>query len=96
MIELMEQYDEQETPQIFDELRRRVSEAAGRLPPGAGVPLVEDDYGDIYGFMYAVYAPGYAASDIHDISRQLSTALKAVPGGGQGADCRRTARSAVR
>ncbi len=79
-IDLLEQYGEQDTPQIFDELRRRVTEAAGRLPPGAGTPLVEDDFGDIFGVMYAVSTEGYTAGEIKDVSRFLSTALKAVPG----------------
>ena len=78
-VELLEQYGEEDTPQIFDELRRRVTEAAGRLPPGAGVPLVEDDFGDIYGVMYAVSTDGYTPAEIRDVSRHISTSLKAVP-----------------
>ena len=78
-IELKEEYGVRETPQIFDELRRRVTEAAGRLPPGAGVPLVEDDFGDVYGFMYAVAAPDYTAAEIRDMARFITTAVKAVP-----------------
>ena len=79
-VDLLEEYGEQDIPQIFDELRRRVAEAAGRLPPGTGVPLVEDDFGDVYGVMYAVYAPDYSAAEIRDISRTISTGLKNVPG----------------
>ena len=79
-IEVLEQYDSEDTPQIFDELRRRVTEAASRLPPGAGVPLVEDDFGDVYGVMYAVSAPDYSPAEIRDISRQISTGLKGVAG----------------
>jgi multidrug efflux pump subunit AcrB len=79
MVQLLEQYDDDDTPQIFDELRRRVTEAAGRLPPGAGVPLVEDDFGDIYGVMYAVSVEGFTPAEIRDVSRYLSTNLKSVP-----------------
>ncbi len=78
-VEILEQYGNEDIPQIFDELRRRVSEAAGRLPPGTGVPLVEDDFGDVYGMMYAVYAPDYSIAEIRDMSRTISTALKGVP-----------------
>ena len=79
-VEIMDRFSADEIPQIYDELRRRVSEAAGRLPPGAGAPLVEDDYTDVYGILYAVAAPDYGAGEIQDMSRQISTALKAVPG----------------
>ncbi len=79
-VEIQEQYGSEDTPQIFDELRRRVREATARLPPGAGEPIVEDDFGDVYGILYAVTAPGYAPSDIHDMSRRLANGLRGVPG----------------
>ncbi len=78
-VQLLEEYGTEDTPQIYDELRRRVLEAAARLPPGTGTPLVEDDFGDVYGMMYAVSAPGYAPGEITDMSRYVSRALKAVP-----------------
>ncbi len=79
-VELLEHFGAAEIPQIWDELRRRVSEAAGRLPPGAGVPLVEDDFGDVYGILYAISAPDYSPADIHDISRHIATGIKQVSG----------------
>lgn len=79
-VEIKEEYSEDETPQIYDELRRRVGDAAGRLPPGAGLPLVEDDFDDVYGILYAISAPGYDAAEIQDMSRQIVTALKSVDG----------------
>ena len=50
-VEVHEHFKASEVPQIWDELRRRVSEAAQRLPPGALTPLVEDDFGDVYGIL---------------------------------------------
>lgn len=82
-IELLEEYGDDRLPQIWDELRRRVGEARLSLPPGALTPLVEDDFGDIYGILYAISAPGYSAGDIHDISRYISSRLKLVPGVGK-------------
>lgn len=79
-VEIKEEYSAAETQQIYDELRRRVSEAASQLPPGAELPLVEDDYSDIYGILYAISAPGYGAADVQDISRRIVTVLKSVPG----------------
>ena len=78
MVEIQEEYSGGQTAQIFDELRRRVSEAGLRLPPGAGPTIVEDDFGDIYGVMYAVSAEDYSPDEIYDIARQLSTELKSV------------------
>ena len=79
-VELLQVYGEADIPQIWDELRRRVSEAARRLPPGTYPPLVEDDFGDVYGIFYAVSAADYSAAEIRDISNFLSSRLKLVSG----------------
>jgi multidrug efflux pump subunit AcrB len=79
-VELKEIYGKADIPQIWDELRRRVAEAAQRLPPGAMTPHVEDDYGDVYGILYAITAPDYSEAMISDISKYLATRLKQVPG----------------
>lgn len=69
-----------DAPQIWDELRRRVSEAAMQLPPQASPPLVEDDFIDVYGLLYAVSIPeGYPISAVNDAARLLQTELKRVP-----------------
>ena len=78
-VELLEEFGASETPQIYDELRRRISEAEMRLPPGAQSPLVEDDFGDVYGILYAVSAEGYSDAESHDIAKQITTQLKLVP-----------------
>ena len=78
LVEIQDQYSGSDTAQIFDELRRRVSEAAMRLPPGAGPSIVEDDFGDIYGVMYAVTAEDYSPDEIRDIATLLSTGFKSV------------------
>ncbi len=77
-VRLLEEFGDNDTPQVFDELRRRITDIGARLPPGAGVPLVEDDFGDVYGMMYAVHAPDYTPAEIRDISRHISTSLKGV------------------
>lgn len=78
-VELLEEFGTDETPQIFDELRRRVLEAENSLPPGAQPPLVEDDFGDIYGILYAFTARGYSAGEIHDMAKLIAKRLKQVP-----------------
>ena len=78
-VEMREEIDASESPQVYDELRRRVSEAQSLLPPGAGVPLVEDDFGDIYGMLFAVTATGYSEAEIHDMAKSISTRIKSVP-----------------
>jgi len=79
-VEVREEFGADDVAQIWDELRRRISEAAMRLPPGAFEPLVEDDFGDVYGILYAVAAPGYTVAEQRDMARHLSTELNRVAG----------------
>lgn len=57
-------YDKAALPQVWDELRRKVSDAQRNLPPGAGPSLVIDDYGDVYGVFFAVYGPEYSYAEL--------------------------------
>ena len=77
-VEIQEQYGSDRIEQIWDELRRRVAEAATRLPPAASTPFVEDDFGDVYGILYAVTAEGYSEAEIHDMARTLVSGLNDV------------------
>lgn len=79
LIQLQEHFGEDETPQVFDELRRRVLEADRRMPPGVSPSHVEDDFSDVYGILYAVTTPGYSNAEIHNVGRHISTQLKLVP-----------------
>ncbi len=78
-VELQERYGDNDVQQIWDELRRRIAEAAMRLPPGASTPIVEDDFGDVYGILYAVSAPDYREAELRDMARFLQTGLNSVP-----------------
>ena len=78
-IELDHSVSASDTGQIWDELRRRVAEAAMQLPTGAHPPWVEDDFSDVYGLLYGFTVPdGYDIATIHDAARLLETEIKRV------------------
>lgn len=47
-------------PQVWDELRRKINDAQPQLPPGSGVPMVKDDFADVYGMTFAISGPATA------------------------------------
>jgi len=59
-------YDKVALPQVWDELRRKVNDAAKDLPPGAGPSIVIDDYGDVYGVFVAITGDGYDYAELKD------------------------------
>lgn len=79
-VEMLESIAEEDIGQVWDELRRRVGEAAQRMPPGVDTPHVEDDFGDVYGVLYAFTIDGFTPGEIVDVSRRLETGLSGVPG----------------
>lgn len=77
-VNMQDQYDGTELPEIWTKLRNRVSEAA--LPSGANTPFVNDSFGDVYGIYYAVTAPGYSLSEIYNLASFLRLEMLAVDG----------------
>jgi len=73
------QYDGDSLPQVWDELRRKVSDAQRSLPPGAGPSLVVDDYGDVYGVFVAIYGSEYSYAELKDYVDLLKRELLLVP-----------------
>lgn len=73
--EVQDSYDKDTIPQVWDELRRKVNGAASSLPPGAGQPLVNDDFGDVFGLFFAITGDGYSAKEIQDVAEDLRREL---------------------
>ena len=66
--------------QVWDKLRRKVADAERQLPPGAGPPVVNDDFGDVYALFFAVTGDGYSLEQVRDYVEVLERELVLVPG----------------
>jgi multidrug efflux pump subunit AcrB len=66
--------------QVRDALRHRIGDLQAELPPGAGPSLVDEDFGDIYGFYYALTGAGFTASELRQVARLLQRNLSTVDG----------------
>ncbi len=75
---IKDNYDKDTLPQVWDELRRKVDDAARHLPPGAGVPTVNDDFGDVYGVFFAVYGAEYTYAELWEVVKFLRRELLLV------------------
>ena len=76
---MQNQYDRSKLPQVWDELRRKVGDAQGTLPPGAGPSIVNDDFGDVYGVYFVVYGDGFSYRELKDHVDMLEKELLLVP-----------------
>ncbi|PVB63425.1 efflux RND transporter permease subunit [Labrenzia sp. 011] len=82
-VEIKPTYDGTELPQVWDELRRKVSDEVRNLPTGVGTPLVYDDFGDVYGLFYAFTAEGYTNREIRETVKRIRRELLTVQGVGK-------------
>ena len=73
-------YGPNELPQIWDELRRKVNDLKPQLPPGVNEPRVIDDFGDVYGIMWAVTGDGFSYQDLKDYVDFLKRDIELVDG----------------
>ncbi len=77
-VRIKSEYDKFALPQVWDELRRKVGDVQGRLPPGAGPSVVNDDYGDVFGVFIAIYGDEYTAAELKEIAKDLRRELLLV------------------
>ena len=77
-VTIKDKYKKEDLQQVWDELRRKIGDAQGELPPGAGTSVVIDDYGDVYGIFLAIYGDGYSYAEIKDVVDMLRRELLLV------------------
>ncbi len=77
-VDIKDKYWSGKLPQIWDELRRKVGDAEKYLPPNAGKPVVNDDFGFVYGFLLAVTGEDYSYKDLEDYAKIIKKELGLV------------------
>jgi multidrug efflux pump subunit AcrB len=69
--------------QVWDEVRKKISDLEQQLPPGAEAPIVVDDFSDVYGVLYAItasQAQSFESYELNTIATELSKELALVDG----------------
>ena len=83
-VDVQNHYGPDDLPQIWDELRRKVNDLAPRLPPGVQTPVVNDDFGDVFGIWLNISGAGYSYQELRDFADLLRRELVLVEGIGKG------------
>jgi multidrug efflux pump subunit AcrB len=83
MVEMKGIYRSTELKQIWDELRRKINDLTAQLPPGVKPPFINDDFGDVYGMLYAIHGDGYSEDELRDYVDLLRRDLVLVEGVGK-------------
>lgn len=77
-VKIKDEYNKAKLPQVWDELRRKISDAQRNLPPGAGPSIVNDDFGDVFGVYIALSGNGYSLKELYETAKFLRRELLTV------------------
>ena len=67
-----------EVANVWYTVRKKVGDMRQTLPPGVLGPFFNDDFGDVYGVIYAVEAEGFSMAEIKDIADDVRQQLLRV------------------
>lgn len=80
-VNIKDRFDRHRIPQVWDELRRKISDVQARLPPSVrGKSMVIDDFGDVFGIFLAISGEGYTSPELRRYVEFLRRELLLVPG----------------
>lgn len=79
-VEIEQEYWADRLPQVWDQLRNKVGDVESQLPPGAGAPLVADDFSFVYGFVLAVTGDGFTYAELEEYVKSIRKDLSLVEG----------------
>ncbi len=81
LVELDPATSPKDIPQLWDELRRKCSDVAMKLPSGASDIVIGDDFGDVYGLYYALSADdGISFTELREWAHRLKREIVTVDG----------------
>ena len=68
-----------DVPQVWYAVRKKIGDMRGSLPPGVVGPFFNDEFGDVYGVIYALSGQGFTPAEIKTQADSLRQRLLRVP-----------------
>src|SRR5262245_34235335 len=65
------------------QVRKKLGDAANQLPAGTIGPFFNDDFGDVYGVIYALTSDGFTHRELRDYAEDIRAELLRVPNVGR-------------
>ncbi|OUM04688.1 ACR family transporter [Pseudomonas syringae] len=70
-------------PGIWYQVRKKVDDIRGQFPQGLQGPSFNDEFGDVYGSIYAFTADGFSMRQLRDYVEKVRADIREVPGLGK-------------
>ena len=68
-----------EVPDLFYTVRKKIGDMRGTLPQGVVGPFFNDEFGDVYGVIYALQAEGFSPAEVKEVADDVRQKLLRVP-----------------
>jgi multidrug efflux pump subunit AcrB len=79
ILELKESSPPKDVAGVWYQVRKKVGDIAGTLPPGVIGPFFNDEFGDTYGSIFALSGDGFSYAEMRDYADFVRQQLLAVP-----------------
>jgi multidrug efflux pump subunit AcrB len=79
-VDIKPKFRRHDLPQIWNKLRNKIADIQNQLPKEAKTPIINDDYGDVYGILFSVSGDGFSFAEIKDYVDILRRELMLVDG----------------
>ncbi|MCL9774504.1 efflux RND transporter permease subunit [Vibrio methylphosphonaticus] len=79
-VDLKESLNSSRLPQQWDLLRRKVQDVKLQLPTTAQISIVQDEFSEVYGMLFAVHSHDAKPEELRQYSEELQRRLKTVKG----------------
>jgi multidrug efflux pump subunit AcrB len=78
VLELRDSAPPGEVQQVWYQVRKKIGDMQATLPPGLIGPFYNDEFGDVYGSIYALSADGFTPEELRRFAEQVRTRFLAV------------------
>jgi len=82
-VNLLESTPASAVPGLWQKVRNEVGDIAPTLPSGVAGPFFNDEFGDVYGIIYAFTADGFSDRELRDYVEGVRSQLLTVPDAGK-------------
>ena len=79
VLELLDTASPKEVPQIWYQVRKKLGDIRHTLPPEAIGPFFNDEFGDVFGSIYAFTADGFSHSELRDYVERVRQEVLRLP-----------------
>ncbi|WP_428425199.1 efflux RND transporter permease subunit [Methylibium sp.] len=79
MLQIQDSSPGKEVPNVWYQVRKKIGDMRGQLPAGVQGPFFNDEFGDVFGSIYALSADGFSDEELRQHAETLRSRLLRVP-----------------